>query len=417
MRGLVWLTCLLCAGCGLQGYQGTDPLNADFLSRALTQTEGAITITAAVPDAAETQSLTGIDLYDQGVQPVWLNIENSGDSHLRIALRSIDSEYFSPIEVAYMNRGPYSRDGYEAMQHWFYDHGLPRFVPAGERRSGFVYTRYRPGTKGFNVDVFRDGRGHTFTFFVPMPGFTADYTQVDFSSLYPAERLRDLDLTTLRQVLEQDLPCCASGPRVDDNGGPLNVVMVGTTLALRRGLLRGGWLESRVDTPLLQGAREHRFEGRSPDAIFSLNRPDGNEMLNLHLWLSPWTVDKQPVWVGQVYYREFAQGLLRGIAQNEALRNSAFLSRFIRESVAADIDAAQRFLLQNLWYSQSLSGFGIVNGVGPSSENRPELTFDGIGYFTDGYRHVLRLSESPVTLDGVELLYGGLKLPDEENAR
>ncbi|GAB3096045.1 hypothetical protein GCM10027217_10780 [Pseudomaricurvus hydrocarbonicus] len=411
---MVWLLCLLCAGCGIQGYRGTDPVSAAYLSRALSQSQSDITISAAVPDAVETEELTGIDLYDQGIQPVWLDIQNHGDSPLRVVLRSIDSEYFSPIEVAYMNRGAYSGEGYEAMQRWFYRHGLPRLLPAGERRSGFVYTRHRPGTKGFNVDVFRKGRGHTFTFFVPLPGFTADYTRVDFSQLYPPERLRELDFMSLRTVLETELSCCAGGPAAGDNGGPLNVVMVGTTLALRRSLLRGGWLETRADASLLKGAREHRFAGRSPDAVFYRSRPDGNESLNLHLWLAPWTLEGESIWVGQVYYRELAQRLLSGIAQNEALRNSEFLSRFIRESVAADIDEAQRFLLQNLWYSQSLSGFGIVTGVGASSVSRPELTFDGVGYFTNGYRHVLRVSESPVPLGGVELLYGGIEPPDEE---
>ncbi|TGD71118.1 hypothetical protein E4634_19950 [Mangrovimicrobium sediminis] len=416
-RGLLLALLAILTGCGVHSFKASDPAAAPFLARALTQEQPGVAITAAVPDAAETEALTGIDLYDQDIQPVWLVVENRGDKPLRIALRSIDAEYYSPIEVAYMNRGPYSSQGYADMQRWFHQHGLPRGVPPGEQRAGFVFTRRQRGTKGFNVDVFSASGGHSFTFFVPMPGFTADYTTVDFASLYPPERMRDLDLAGLRRFLETELSCCASGPQAGDNGGPLNVAMIGSSLALRRALLRGGWQETRAGGTLLASARRHLFEERGPDAIFYLERADGNEMLNLHLWLAPWTVDGEPAWIGQVYYREFEESLLRGIASNETLRNSAFLSRYIRESVAADIDAAQRFLLQNFWYNQSLSGFGVVGGVGYSSEAEPALTFDGIGYFSDGFRHVLKLSETPVPLDGVHLLYGDLALPGTGEAR
>ncbi len=398
------LLTLLLAGCGLQPFHGTELAGASFLSRTITQSSGPVTVSVAVPDARETLALTGLDLYEQGIQPVWLRVDNHTENQARVALSSIDRDYFSPIEVAYMNRRRFSGSGYADMEKWFHDNRLRRMVPSGTANSGLVYTHLRPGTKGFNLDIFSGGENHSFTFFVPMPGFEADYTKVKFESLYSEDDIRQLDRASLVNVLLEELPCCAHGPDAGSDGGPINVVVVASPLALRRGLLRGGWLETQADREETEGARAHKFDGRGPDGIFYLDRPDGNERINLHLWLSPWRMEGTPVWVGQVYYREIEESFLRGLADARAIRDSAFLSRFMRESVVADIDSARRFLLQNLWYNQSLEAFGTVSGVGVATENEPLLTFDGIGYFTDGERIVLILSDSPVGLDEVHFL-------------
>ena len=397
---------LLLSGCGSQSYRGADIDAASFLERAITQENGPMRVTAAVPDDAETRVLTGLDLYGQGIQPIWLEVENRGATPARIALWSIDRDYFSPIEVAYMNRQPFSAEGYAAMQRWFYENGLQRSLPPGESRSGLVFTHLQPGTKGFNLDIFSNLVAHSFTFFVPLPGFTADYMEVDFANLYDDAEIRQFNPDSLKVMLESELPCCADGPDSDADGGPLNIVLVGTPLALRRSLLRGGWHETQSGTEETQRAREHRFLGRRPDAIFYIDRKDGNERMAVHLWRVPWEVDGEPCWVGQVYYRVFEENLIRRLANGSTIRDSALLSRFVEESVAADTDSAQRYLLQNFWYNQSLRKVGIVSGVGESTVEDPAVTFDGVGYFTDGSRFVLFLSEKPVALDGTEVLYG-----------
>jgi hypothetical protein len=401
-----WLSVsLLLAGCASRPYHGTDVMDAPFLQRAITLEEGQLRVTAAVPDAAETEVVTGLDLYAQGIQPVWLEVENTGSKPARINLWSIDRNYFSPIEVAYMNRGSFSAHGYADMERWFHDNGLKRNVPPGEQRSGLVFTHLSPGTKGFNLDVVSNRKSRSFTFFVPLPGFTADYMEVDFANLYAESDMRQLDPESLRTMLEEELPCCAQGPDGEPNGGPLNVVLVGTTLAVRRALLRGGWNETAAGAEETARARRHRFEGRPPDTIFHVDRKDGDERISLHIWLAPWRVDGEPAWVGQVYYTVFEKNLLNALLKDGTLRDSKFLSQFVRESVAADIDSAQGFLLQNFWYNQSLRKFGIVTGVGASTPDNPEETFDGVGYFTAGNRNVLFLSEEPVALGDALILY------------
>lgn len=403
---IISLAVLLMAGCGMQPYRGAAVDTAPFLGRAQVQEDASLRVTAAAPDAGETLALTGLDLYEQGIQPVWLKVENLGDVPARIALWSIDRDYYSPIEVAYMNRKRFSSEGYEQMQKWFYDSGLQRQVPPGESRSGLIYTHLQPGTKGFNLDIFSSRVSHSFTFFVPMPGFTPDYMQVDFATLYDQDQIRQLDPAGLEVVLEEDLSCCASGPEPGDIGGPLNVAIVATPLALRRSLLRAGWQETEAASDDSLRARQHLFEGRPPDAIFHLQRQDGDERLGLLLWRAPWDVDGEAGWVGSVFYTVLDNAILTRLKSGSDIRDSAFLSRFVNESVSADLDGAARFLMQDFWYSQSLTKIGIVTGVGEASVDRPHVTFDGVAYFTDGFRHVLFLSESPVALGATEQIYG-----------
>lgn len=392
------------ASCANAPYQGTNVDSQSFLDRAVTQEDGSIRVSAAVPTAKETLALTGLDLYEQGIQPVWLNIENSGSVRARVALWSVDKEYFSPIEVAYMNRKKFSKEGYSSMERWFYENGLPRFIPAGESRSGLVFTHLKPGTKGFNLVLFSKKVAHDFTFFVPLPGFVPDFMKVDFDALYAESEKKDMNRQALKQVLMHDLPCCAGDADGEAKGMPFNVVMIGSGPAIRRAMLRGDWLETSSDPEVAVEVRQQRFEGRQPDAVFSKNRADGNERIIVTLWLSRWSVITVPVWVGQVVYSSGEKSLLGDPGEN-AFMDSEFLSFFARESVAADLDGAQRFLFQNYWYSGSLRKVGYVDGVGEFSMDEPGTGSSGIAYFTDGMRLVMVIAEEPVAIDETEFFF------------
>jgi len=408
---LLTFAALLLIGCGTQRYQGENVDDAAFLQRAVTQENGPLRVTAAVPDAAETEALTGLDLYEQGIQPVWLKVENRGSSPARISQWSIDRDYFSPIEVAYMNRKRFSTAGYADLERWFLDNGIARFVQPGESRSGLVFTHLKPGTKGFNLDVFSNRISHSFTFFVAMPGFSADYARVDFAHLYQDAEIRQLDPQGLKVLLEEDFPCCTEGPNGEADGAPFNIVLVGTPMAVRRSLLRGGWLETETDSEETQRARTLRYRGRAPDTIFYQVRKDIDQRMGLILWRAPWEVDGEPTWVGVVYYTELQQSLLTDIASSETIRDSAFLRSFARESVAADADSARSRLLQNLWYNQSLRAVGIVKGVGEATTDNPHATFFGTAYITDGNRNVIFVSETPVALSEGQVVFGQEYIP------
>jgi hypothetical protein len=345
-----------------------------------------VRVLAAVPDAAETRNLIGLDLYAKGIQPVWLQVSNLGDARVRTAPHSIDPAYFSPMEVAWKFRWQLTKQRRADMERWFYENQLPRRIPAGETRSGFVYTH--KGSKGFNFDVYTSEGSFNFTFFIHMPGFVADYMDVDFDNLFARDEIRIVDIDGLRAVLEA-MPCCSNNESGDGIGDPVNVVIVGSRIALRRSLLRGVWQETALNDPQTAVARTHRLFGRRPDGTFHKTRPDGSESKELRLWASPIRVGETPVWLGQISYE------LSGTTGRRSPTDYR---------IDPDIDDARMYLLQNFWYSQSLSRMGFVKGVPEASIDAPAHNFAGAEYFTDGLRVVLFVSEDPVGMDEVDLL-------------
>jgi hypothetical protein len=341
-----------------------------------------------VPSADETEALIGLDLYADGIQPVWLVATNLGEQPARVALVSVDPEYFSPLEVAWKYRGKFSDEGRADMERWFYEHQMPRRIPPGETRSGFVMTHLASGTKGFNVDVYTSAGSANFTFFVAIPGFRADFMDVDFPHLYSPEEMQELSQDDLRQALVE-FPCCSTDDSGSANGDPFNVILVGSPMAVRRTLLRGGWQETSAGSPDTILARTHRYRGRQPDGTFHKSRPDGAERKELRLWLTPMSADGQRVWAGQVSY---------DLAGNKSATS------FEDYRIDPDIDDARMFVMQNVWYSQSLAQIGFVAGSQKTTIDSPQENFHKSEYFSDGMRVVLFVSESPVALDDTVIL-------------
>ena len=388
ITGLWLCLVLVVSGCSSKSFVAPTADSATFIERGDTQTQGTVRVTAAVPSAEETKAIIGLDLYSQGIQPVWLIVTNLGDKPARVALVSVDEEYFSPLEVAWQNRGSYSSEGRVAMELWFYEHQMPRRISPGETRSGFVLTHLTRGTKGFNVDVYTVDGSENFTFFIPIPGFRADHMDVIFNNLYTADELQEFDAEGFRQALAS-LPCCSTDQSGSAEGDPFNVAFVGSGLALRRALLRGNWQETAAGSADTALARTHRYKGRQPDGTFHKSRPDGSERKELRIWLSPMLVDGVRVWFGQVSYD---MGGKAATTSSEAYR------------IDPDLDDARMFIMQNFWYSQSLARIGFVTGGAESTLAAPQVNFHGSEYFTDGMRVVLFVSPSPVALDATEML-------------
>ena len=378
---------LFLAGCAGQPYTSNDPSAASVLTRKITQEQEGIRVSTAVPDAGETAELFGLSLYEKGVQPVWIEVENNSANLLRLSIWSIDSDYYSPLEVAWMNRKGYSSEGQAAMERSLYDAAIERRIPPGEKRSGFVFTHLKPGTKGFNVDLISGQmRSYTFTFFVPIPGFIADYMAVDFKSLYAEDEIVELNLDTLRPALEQ-AKYYASDITGTLQGLPMNIAVVGTPLALRRALLRANWQETELGSSFVAGARKQHYAGRPPDGTFIKTRADGTERKVLSLWLTPMRVGQEPVWLGQTVTAV-------GVSDKA---DDIFL-------VSPDIDTPYIYLMQNFWYSQSLKQIAFIRAGAVVSPAAQVEAYGGWRYHTNGMRGVLWVSEDPVGLNEVRNL-------------
>lgn len=362
------------AGCGGRAYVHEAVDLEDFRGRAETRSEGPIRVTAVVPGRQQTEAIFGIDLYDQGIQPVWLEIENTGEAMARYAPVSTDPYYFSPLEVAYKNRGGYSDEARADMRRNFRAQALPRYIDAGETSSGFVFTHADDGAKGFNVDLFSSGDSYHFMFLLRVPGFVPDYANIDFASIYSADELHNYDTDALYSALKK-LPCCSSDAEGNTTTGTLNVVLIGDGRALLKALLRSRWIETSASNA---SDREPNFMfGRQQDAIFRYESSADDSLYEIRLWLAPILVDDKRVWIGQASH----------------FYGSRSLTRFDPE-----IDNARSFALQNLMYGQALEKMAWVSGEAVAPIESFWTNLIRPPFFTDGHRIVLWISADPVSI-------------------
>ena len=377
--GWVGAVVVLASACATQTFEPAAPESVPLRERAEVKVDGAVEVRAAVPGPEETQALFGAPLYDRGMQPVWIEVVNASPELLRFAPVGIDRFYFSPIEVAYIHRGGFSKADREQMERRYHDMAMSRWIPAGETRSGFVFTHVDPGTKGINVDLFgpTPESDHFFIFFIQVPGFEPDHAAVDFDALYDESRLKRLDEAGLRAALAA-LPCCTTAPAGDEPGIPLNVVLVGEGEALLSALLRAGWNETSLDAARGASERNPHWDGRPADAVFRLELGKTGDRNQLRLWLTPMQVDGVPVWLGQI------TGIVGGFLNITRLD--------------PNLDAPRNYVLQSLWYGQALAQFAWLNGG--YAEPIPEANWNPLAetYFTDGSRLVLWPSGAPIAL-------------------
>jgi len=379
-RSRLWLTVILVAcawllpACATKTWQHDAIDSVPFKDRAQTTVEGDLRVTAAVPGEAETETIFGLPLYKRGIQPVWLEIENRSSFPIRYAPVGTDRNYFSPLEVSYVHRSGYSDEAREQMDRFFHGITMPRLIPPGETRSGFVFTHARPGTKGFNVDLFgpNQDQEYSFLFFIDVPGFTPDHASVDFDALYSADEIRSLDSAGLRKELAAFSCCSSSDASNDERGDPVNVVVVGESDDVLYALLRADWFETARNSD----ASAFFLYGRRADALFYQER--GDDRIELRLWLSPLQHDGKQVWMGQI--------------NNQIKNKSGVLS------MDPDVDDATVYFMQNLWYSQSLLRYAFSAGPGEVSMENMRKDFRGERYFTTGFRAVLWVSPEPVSL-------------------
>jgi len=389
------------AGCA----GGFDPKPIDqvpFRERSVTQIDNGIRVTTAVPDAKESKELFGVSLYRKGIQPVWIEIENTTTQDVWFLPFGVDSDYHTPMEVASLSRKSSARK--RAEQH-FLRNGVNLGIRPGETRSGFVYTALDHGTKAFNVDVFNDDDTWQFTFFVKVPGLATDHGNVDFDSLYPDDQIAHYtDAAEFTEAL-QKLPCCVKDSKGENFGDPLNLVIVGEPLEIYYAVIRANWDETEV-VSAASGMRtlmsfitggKYRYSpvsslyvfGRRQDIALQRIRENINERNHFRLWLAPMTFQGQSVWIGQIS---------RDIGV-----------RFTRKTITThkidpDVDETREFLLENLAYNQMLSQFAYVSGVGEAAIDSPRGNLTGDPYFTDGLRVVMWIPSKPTNMQDIRYL-------------
>src|SRR5208283_1763919 len=203
-----------------------DPSNdADFIARAQLKSAPGIRVSASALGARESRRSFGENLAKYDIQPVWLSIENETDDQLVYVQIATDPEYYSPYEVSYRFHGAFSSAENRARDLFFLQRQMPSILPAHSRTTGFVYGVLDAGVKYAHILISGNDRLEAFDFALPVPGAAFVGTSVRADSIYPGQKIEDLDLDTLRTTLSK-YPCCTTDSGATRAGDPLNLVVV-----------------------------------------------------------------------------------------------------------------------------------------------------------------------------------------------
>ena len=397
--GLVFLFACLAVVYGCASFEPRPMEETAFQFRSQTQSANKVRVTAAVLSAEESKAVFDVPLYRKGIQPIWLEIENQDDKPIWFLPYSVDPDYFAPLEVTYPYHRAFDKKYNDQIDRYFLDQSMGLFLAPESSRSGFVFTNLDLGTKSFNVDLVGDDNlVKTFTFFISVPGLRADHQDVDFDNLYSASEVVHYAGMDFKAALK-NLPCCTTSKNGSQQDLPINVIIIADSNDLLRVLIRAGWSETATKKKSASSERalssdfpqSYRYApvtpiyyyGRNQDASFRETGASGFERNLLRLWLSPIRFEEKEVWVGQV-------------------TRISIDSSSSKKNQKINMDEVRSFLLQNLWYAQGVEKFGFVEGSGVSAPlSKPQTTFRGVTYATDGYRAVLWISGNPVPLSDV----------------
>ena len=203
-----------------------DPSGRDaFLSRAVIQQQGPVTVRTAVLSDDESSRYFGAALADEGMQAVWFGVANGTDGELYYVPVTTDPNYFSPPEAAQRFHSWWSSQADNERGLFFARAAMPDVIPPRGEASGFVLTHREGGLKFVQASFVGPGQRFDFRFVIPLDRTTYAVQKVDFSNLPSTGK--SVDLAGLRTKLE-NLPCCVTSKSGDRFGDPLNFVVVGS---------------------------------------------------------------------------------------------------------------------------------------------------------------------------------------------
>ena len=391
---------------GCASFEPTPIDQVAFQERARTQTGRGVTVTVAVPTVTEAEALYGVDLASEGIQPVWVEIENDADKPYWFLPIAVDNHYFSPSEASYaFHRGRSSRAA--DMDRHFDGLAFENPVPPGGTVSGFVLVNLDEGYKAIDVDVLSTEDSQSFAFVFVDPTFRADFKRVDLDTLWPPEDIVSVDDEEALRAAIEELPTCTTNRKGDAEGDPLNLVAVGQRGEIFAALVRRGWHATeyvswgsvwRTVSSFLTGSR-YRYSpisplyvyGRQQDFSAQRARSSINERNHMRFWLTPIHFRGRDVWVGQIS---------RDIGVKFTTKSPTISTHVIDP----DVDEARRHFLEDMAYSQSLDAVGFARGVGPISKDEPRYNLVGDLYYTDGNRLVLFFEPRPSSLEEIRFL-------------
>jgi hypothetical protein len=390
---------------GCRKFNPTPMDEVGFKLRSETRTKDDVAVSAVVLTAEEAQAAFDVKLYKKKIQPVWLEITNSTDEEFLFMPRSLDPDYFSPLEVAQKTSWTWSKKANLEKKWFFYENQMPFLIPPGETISGFVFANRHKGVRWVLVQLFSEHKAVQVEFIHEVPGFKADFHKLEkgnlYELLYAGQEIVDLtESDDLRKWVEEQ-PATVTNADGTKTGDPLNLVIIGDSEAVWPAFLRAGWDPTAAMTAgsalktgffgIFGGAYRYSpisdlyVYGRSQDIALQKIRSNIHYRNHLRLWLAPVTYKGLPVLLGQIS---------RDIGSRMTTKSSTLTTHRIDPNV----DDTRAALVQDFIYSQALAAHGRVGGVGVVPPEAPRGNLTGDPWFTDGYRAVMRLTDEPTDL-------------------
>jgi LssY C-terminus len=386
-------------GCTI--YQPRPAVNLNLLAQARTQSAGQVRITAAVLSAQQSRRFFGVPIYDSGVQPVWLSIENQ--DHVPYAFLSIgiDQNIFSPLEAAYRNHYRLFFVANGRMNEYFLQNAIGQILPPGRTVSGFVYTNEVLGAKYAQVELVgpQGTKPKVVSFLLPVPGLPTHYNGVLLSGHSSKQDIVSYDEKSLREALER-LPCCTTNADGTVEGDPLNLVLVGEIDEIFSAFLDRQWnMTEEIDwgsswqetKAFLFGtsfryapASSLYFYGRRQDLTIQKPRATIEERNHVRLWRAPMRFQGKPVWVGQV-------------SRDIGVRFTFATWDLATHRIDPHVDNTREYLVQDLFRSRLVTKVGYVKGGDVATLASPRKNLTGDPYITDGLRAVLVFSHNRIS--------------------
>jgi LssY C-terminus len=373
------------------------------------QDDGGVKVSVVALSENEASGVMGVNVARRGIQPVWIKIENHERIGFVIPPMVIDHDYFSPTEAAWQVHGWLTPATNARIDDHFRKLRLPLRVGPGETISGFVFTNLDQGVKYISIECIGSGavQVRRFAFLAKIPDLTTDYEGANYQDpqwkrVYRQEEIQNLDEVAFRAWVEA-LPCCTVGGDRKTPGDPVDIVFVGEGPILALALARQGWHVTETITPgsawrtissSVFGSHYRYgpvsalyFFGRHQDIAVQKARNDVNLRNHMRLWRAPVNFNGTPVWVGQ-------------ISRDIGVRLTT--KTITTHKIDPDVDGARWYLMQDMFYSQSLHRFAFANGVGAATPQNPRVNFTGDPYWTDGLRLVMWLANEPVAYQRVQ---------------
>lgn len=364
------LLALACLASACASFEVPPPPDEDALRvRAERSENDGIRVTATLLTPDEIDAVFGVDLLAKGIEPVWMEIENTRDQQVYFLISGMDPEYFAPLEVAHLFRKTFGDERNDRVSDHLVSLAMDyrAAIEPGTAVRGFAYTNATAGAKVLDVDLLGDEWSTSVTLFLTDPANEAGRDRVTrIQSRFSPPELVHLDDAGLRAAIE-GLPCCAENAD-GDHVAPLNLVLIGE---LKQGLSafqRRGYRFSEDDVL-------HAFQRPADSAGTKTTLWVDPQPQVVRLWQTPLRYGSRTLWLGQV-------SLPAG-------------GRFAREAGGLDryVDRARDTAVEDLLYSQHVVELGRAGGAGCSRAADVE---------TDGLRWVLMMDERAIALDELE---------------